>query len=177
MAQQNKDNLDLGKEKAGGSPRILLYVVITLIVVVLGMGGALLYVMGVFGGKPHAASKTAPATHEKAAEAAPKVPIYISLDKDLVVNLPANSEARLMQVGVVVLAYDPGVQEVLKKHMPMLRNNINLLLAGQDSAVLMKQEGKQALQAQVLAEVNKIIQMQMPGVTAEQIFFTNFILQ
>lgn len=177
MAEKGKDQLDLGKEKEDKSSKVLLYVVIALIVVVLGMGGVLLYVLGVFGNKPHGGEA---AEHEAAAPAAPappREPIYVPLDRDLVVNLPAGGEARLMQVGITVLAFDPAVPDILKKHMPMLRNNVNVLLAGQDAAALKKAEGKQALQAKLLEEVNKVIQQTAPKSSAEQVFFTSFILQ
>lgn len=176
MAEKGKDNLDLGKEKEVKPSKLMLYVVIALILVVLGMTGVLLYVMGVFGGKPHGVGEAAAEKHSEA-PAPPKVPIYITLDKDLLVNLPAGGEARLMQVGLAILTYSPEVEAALKKHTPMLRNNINLLLAAQDAAVLKTPEGKQALQARVLEEVNKVIKLQLPNDSAEQVFFTSFVLQ
>ncbi|BBL71508.1 flagellar basal body-associated FliL family protein [Methylogaea oryzae] len=174
MAEADKGDLDLGKGKEDKPSKVLLYVVIALIVIVLGMGGVLLYVTGVIklgsGGESeeHAEAEAPPP---------PREPLYLPLDRDMVVNLPPGSEARLLQVGVTVLAYDPRVADVLKKHMPMLRNNLGVLLAGQNPAELKKTEGKQALQAKVLEEVNKVIQQQLPDAAAEQVFFTSFILQ
>ncbi|TAN49213.1 MAG: flagellar basal body-associated FliL family protein [Methylococcaceae bacterium] len=176
MAEQSKENLDLGKEKEKKPLNIMLVVVIVLIVLVLGMGGALLYMLGVFGGKPHVATQEA-AHAEAPPPPPPKIPTYVALDKDLIVNLPAGGEARLFQIGISILVYDPQVEAAIKKHMPMLRNNINLLLAGQDAVTLKKPEGKLALQTQILAEINKVVKTQLPEAAAEQVFFTSFILQ
>lgn len=176
MAETDKGDLDLGKEKEDKQSKVLLYVVIALIVVVLGMGGVLLYVTGVFKLDFAGEAEAEPAA-EAEAPAPPREPLYLPLDKDLVVNLPPGGEARLLQVGITVLAYDPPVADVLKKHIPMLRNNISVLLASQDPALLKKAEGKQALQALVLEEVNKVIQQQSTATAAEQVFFTSFILQ
>lgn len=175
MAETDKGDLDLGKEKEEKPSRVLLYVVIALIVVVLGMGGVLLYVTGVI--KLDYSGGGAEAEPEAEAPAPPREALYLPLDRDLIVNLPPGGEARLLQVGITVLAYDPLIADVLKKHMPMLRNNISVLLASQDPAALKKAEGKQALQALVLEEVNKVVQQQSTAAAAEQVFFTSFILQ
>lgn len=175
MAEKTKENLDLGAEKVEKKSKVLLYVIIALVLVVLGMGAGMLYFMGVFGGKSGGGKSEA--AHHEEPPAPPKIPLYVALDRDLLVNLPVGSEARLLQVGVTVLTYSPEVEAILKKHMPMLRNNLSLLLAAQDAAVVRKAEGKQALQAKILEEINKVVRQQAPDAAIEQIFFTNFILQ
>lgn len=179
MAEKGKDNLDLGKEKDAKSSKGMLIVVIVLVLVVLGMSGALLYVMGVFDGKVHGVGAPPPAAHHEEAPPPPKIPVYIPIEKDLVVNFPPGGGARLMQIGLTILVYEPAVEAVLRKHTPMLRNNLNLLLAAQDTAQLRTLEGKKALQASILEEVNKVVKRNIPRtkVWAEQVYFTSFVLQ
>jgi flagellar FliL protein len=177
MAEQ-KDKPEEGEETQPKSSKRKLLLVIALFVLILGSGGVALYMLGLIPGyKPGAAEEH---DQEMAAEeqpAAPIIPLFAPLDPPFVVNLPPGDEVRLMQIGLTVLTYDPAVVEALKKHAPMLRNNLNLLFSAQTSAKLRTLEGKQELQTQILEEVRKVALMQIPTGSVEQVFFTGFVLQ
>lgn len=174
MAEQ-KGKAEESKDTSPKSSKLLLILVIVLFVLVLGLGGVVLYVLGLIPGFKPKAEHAEPAAVE--APAAPKVPLFAPLDPSFVVNLPPGGEARLMQIGMTVLTFDPAVVDALKKHAPMLRNNLNMLLSGQETAKLRTLEGKQALQARILEEVRKVVQVQVPKGTVEQVFFTAYVLQ
>ena len=178
MAEQ-KGKAEEGKEAQPKSSKLMLILVIVLLVLVLGLGGVVLYVLGIIPGYKTAAEAEPEHAEEPAAEeqAAPKVPLFAPLDPPFVVNLPPGGEARLMQIGLTALTFDPAVVEALKKHAPMLRNNLNLLFSGQEAAKLRTPEGKQELQAKILDEVRKVAQVQIPKGTVEQVFFTGYVLQ
>lgn len=176
MAEQ-KGKPEEGKETQPKSSKLLLILVIVLFVLVLGLGGVVLYALGIIPGyKPTSEAEHVeePAVEE---QAAPEVALFVPLDPPFVVNLPPGGEARLMQIGLTVLTFDPAVGEALKKHAPMLRNNLNLLFGGQEAAKLRTLDGKQDLQAKILEEVRKVAQMQVPKGTVEQVFFTGYVLQ
>jgi flagellar protein FliL len=177
MAEQ-KDKLAEDKETQPEPSKRKPLLVIVLFVLVLGSSGVALYMLGLIPGyKPGAAEghDQEPAAEEQ--QAARKIPLFAPLDPPFIVNLPPGDEARLMQIGLTVLTFDPAVVEALKKHAPMLRNNLNLLFSAQTSAKLRTLEGKQELQAQILEEVRKVALMQVPTGSVEQIFFTGFVLQ
>ena len=176
MAEQ-KGKPEESKETPPKSSKLMLILVIILFVLVLGLGGVVLYVLGIIPGyKPKAEAEHSeePAVEE---HAAPKIPLFAPLDPAFVVNLPPGGEARLMQISLTALTYDPAVVEALKKHAPMLRNNLNLLFSGQDAAKLRTVEGKQNLQAKILEEVRKVAQVQVPKGTVDEVFFTGYVLQ
>lgn len=170
MAEQNEEpveNLDLGKAKTAKPSKLMLYVSIALAIVAIGLGGALFYVI-----------KHKPAeTEEVEAKVEHKVPIYVDMEKELLINLPPATGSKFLQVGLSIMVFDQAVADVLKKHMPMLRNNLGLVLGTMDAARLRSAEGKQELQARILEEVNSLIQQQLPDASAEQVFFTTFVFQ
>lgn len=176
MAEQ-KGKSGESKETQPKSSKLMLILVIVLLVLVLGLGGAVLYVLGIIPGykpKVEAGHGEAPVAEE---HAAPKIPLFAPLDPAFVVNLPPGGEARLMQISLAALTFDAAVVDALKKHAPMLRNNLNLLFSGQEAVKLRTLEGKQALQAKILEEVRKVALLQVPKGTVEQVFFTGYVLQ
>ena len=67
--------------------------------------------------------------------------------------------------------------EKLKVHMPVLRNQLVMLLAGQDFAALQTPLGKEMLLQQALASVQELAQKETGSTVVEQVLFTNFVLQ
>ena len=60
----------------------------------------------------------------------------------------------------------------------MIRNNVLLLLSGQEPAALRTAEGKEALRTELLKEINAVV-LKQTGYKqgAEEVFFTAFIMQ
>jgi flagellar FliL protein len=170
------EKADSGTEEGHKSSKRMLILVIVLFVLVVN--GVVLYALGFIPAYKLQDAAIEEKTSEHAEEpAAPKVPLFVPLAPPFIVNLPPGSDARLIQAGLTVLTFDPAVVEALKKHSPMLRNNLNLLLSEQESAKLRTLEGKQALQAMILEEVGKVARMQVPEGSVEQVFFTSYVLQ
>jgi flagellar basal body-associated protein FliL len=65
--------------------------------------------------------------------------------------------------------------------MPVIRNNLLMLLGGQSIPALTNREDKEKLRQESLAEVRKIMQAnpgsgEEPG-TVEDVYFTSFVVQ
>jgi flagellar FliL protein len=115
------------------------------------------------------------------AEKAPEVlaePIYVALDPAFVVNFESNELVRFLQVSVQVMTRDPAAVELVKRHDPVIRNGLLLLLSGQNYQTLSSTEGKEKLRQSALEEVRKVVAAQ--GGKSEDIhdlYFTTFVMQ
>ena len=139
-----------------------LIVIIAAIVLLVGIGGgAFAYIA-----KQKAAAAAAAADEEEeeegGEEAAPvhaetrkhdpkHAPTFVPLEP-FVVNLADKEAERFAQVGVTLEVDDAKFADELKAYMPAIRNGILMVLAHKTSAELLSQEGKLALQKEILRE-------------------------
>ena len=119
---------------------------------------------------------------EKAAAAVPKgPPLYLPLDPPLVASIEDKGSIRFLQVTVEIMSRDEHVIANLKSHMPVIRNNLLMLLGGQPIPSLVNREEKEKLRHQALVEVQKIMAAnpgdeEHPG-KVEDLYFTSFVVQ
>jgi flagellar FliL protein len=163
--------------QAGLSKLVLL--VIVLVVLLIGSGTTLaLYMTGVLGG-PTTAPTVAAAAGEavEAVPAPPTPPIYVPLEPPLVVNFERNGRMGYLQATIQLLARDKTVDEGVKAHMPVIRNNLLMLMSSKTFADVASREGKELLRQEALAEVNKVLEQQSVVGRAEDLYFTGFVMQ
>ena len=72
---------------------------------------------------------------------------------------------------------DPAVEEELKRHMPVIRNNLVLLFSSKTSSELVTAEGKQALQNEALSSIQKVLEDETGNKGIEAVYFTSFVMQ
>ncbi|WP_428603161.1 flagellar basal body-associated FliL family protein [Sedimenticola sp.] len=170
MAKQQEDeDLDLGAENAAGSKKKLIIIIAAaalLLLISLGLGWYL------FGGDEEAA------TDQEAEVVVEQLPvIYHPLNPVFVVNLPQGGKAKMLQIGVQIMARDPAVIEFVKHNDPMVRHNLLSLFGNQKDAALRDRKGKEKLQSEVLKTVNQILKDQKGPGDIEAVFFTSFVMQ
>lgn len=102
--------------------------------------------------------------------------LFFSLEP-LVVNFEDSSAVRFLQIGMDIMARDPELIASVQKHVPMIRNNLLLLISNRDYQKLMSREGKETLRAESLAEVRKIIKKETGDDGIEDLLFTSFVVQ
>jgi len=108
-------------------------------------------------------------------------PLYLALDPPLVVSLEDKGTIRFLQVTVELMSRDEEVIKNLQTHMPVIRNNLLMLLGGQSIPSLTNREEKEKLRQESLAEVRRIMKNnpgteEHPG-TVEDVYFTSFVVQ
>ncbi|HEY4144060.1 flagellar basal body-associated FliL family protein [Pinirhizobacter sp.] len=119
--------------------------------------------------------------HKKGAEEAAKPvhreALYQALEPGFVVNFQDDRALRFLQVGITVMSHDPEAIQAVKDTDPVIRNALVMLFSGQDASTLTDAKGKQKLQAEALAAVQKIVadKTGKPGVDA--VYFTSFVMQ
>lgn len=104
-------------------------------------------------------------------------PLYLPMDPPLVVSLNDAGSIRFLQVTVELMARDEHVISELKTHTPVIRNNLLMLLGGQDIAALTSRDEKEKLRKSALAEVQKIMKATTGEPGAEDLYFTSFVVQ
>ena len=90
----------------------------------------------------------------------------------------AGSQVRFLQVAAQAMTRDTAIAELVKRHDPMVRNALLLLLAGQTYQSLATREGKEALRRRALEEVRAVVKAQGGDpARLEALYFTSFVMQ
>lgn len=103
--------------------------------------------------------------------------VYYDLEKPLIVNFPKGSGARLIQVNVSLLVKGEEAVEALKKHEPMIRNNLLMSISAKGAKNLKMREGKEELRDEMLTEIIEVMEKMTGNNKVINIFFTSFVMQ
>ncbi len=189
----NDDELELDTKsapKSGKGKMIILMVLVML--VTTGVVVGVLYFMGVLGGNSSSSKDETDETVEEEKELVVKKAFYFNMKPAYIVNFEEQSEAAYLQIEMQAMTYDNRVTDEMITHMPVIRNNILLILSAQKFDDVRTRQGKEALQGKVLAAVQEIIGESMTAKlkeageelakgesvpNVEQIYFTSFIMQ
>ncbi|MCP3671177.1 MAG: flagellar biosynthesis protein FliL [Gammaproteobacteria bacterium] len=187
MAEEEVDeDLDLGEEQQGGSKKKLIIIVgAAVLVLLLGGGAAWFFMSGDEESAPESAEteqtdgdeEDADADKEKEDVKEQGPALYQSLDPVFVVNLPPGTGAKMMQISVNLMMRSPELLEFIKLNDPMIRHQLLNLFSTQDATALRKRSGKEKLQSEVLAAVQKIVDEQGGPGKVEAVYFTSFVMQ
>jgi len=196
MADEDELELDTSKQNSGGKGKIIIIIVL---VVLLTSGSvvAVLYFTGMLGGGGSSSQDTeqsqeVSSEEKESEELVVKPTFYYDLQPAFVVNFEDKTRAAYLQIEMQLMVYDKTVNDHITKHMPVIRNNILLILSSQKYEEVKSRQGKEKLQAEILAAVRAIVgpemkeQLQEDSETeiaekdvpnVEQVYFTSFIMQ
>jgi flagellar FliL protein len=105
-----------------------------------------------------------------------KAAIYYAIDPPLVVNFEEGSAVRFLQITMEAMASDQKAIDGVTKNVPLVRNNLLLLMSNRDYQSLMSREGKEKLRQEALTEVRSILKKQgSPAI--DDLLFTSFVVQ
>jgi flagellar FliL protein len=156
------------KKKKGKGP--LLWIVLAVVIAGGGAGGW-------FATRGHAA-KSAEATPASKPQEPRAAAIYYRFDPAFVVNFGGEGNARYLQVMLEAMSRDPAMIDLIKNNEPAVRNDLLLLLSGQEYGVLMTPEGKERLRAATLETIRKIVATEGGDpAKVEAVYFTSFVIQ
>jgi flagellar FliL protein len=119
-----------------------------------------------------------PAAAAKGAEggAAGKPSVYYTIDPPLVVNFEDGAAVRFLQITMSIMAHDEKAIESVQKNIPLIRNNLLLLMSNRNYQSMMSREGKEKLRQEALAEVRNV-QKKEGGPDVDDVLFTSFVVQ
>ncbi len=118
----------------------------------------------------------APAGAHGEGEAGAKQAVFFAIDPPLVVNFEDGSVVRFLQITMEVMAHDPKVIESVQKNVPLIRNDLLLLMSNRNYQTLMSREGKEKLRQEALADV-RAVQKKEGGPDIDDLLFTSFVVQ
>lgn len=102
---------------------------------------------------------------------------YVALEPAFVVNLADEGSTRYLQTEVQLSSRDPQVIADIGTHSPAIRNALLMLFAKTTQAELRSIEGREQLQKDALAEVNRVLKDETGYDGVDALFFTSFVTQ
>jgi flagellar protein FliL len=102
--------------------------------------------------------------------------VYYAIDPPLVVNFEDGSVVRFLQITMEVMAHDQKAVDSVQKNIPLIRNNLLLLMSNRTYQSMMSREGKEKLRQEALAEV-RAVQKKEGGPDIDDLLFTSFVVQ
>jgi flagellar FliL protein len=166
MAKKQAEKDTQAETEAGGGKKKLIFIILGVVLLIGVSVGATVMLLG-GGDTTEAEVDPGPVKDD---------PSYVEL-KPFTVNLAADDKVGFLQTEVQILTYFDDVAEQLEKHKPLIRNNLTVLFAQQQSAALRSSEGKTALQQKVLESVQDAINKYGKGGEVDSVFFTAFVMQ
>lgn len=164
-------------EKKGGSKLIVILLAV-LIVVILAIGAVVTTLLLTGGDDKPAGEGQETAEQSEEVEEPKGPPITVSLGDPITVNLSKPNDANVLQVQLDLVTRDPKVEELIKTQRSRIVNDVMLVLSDVDSAELRTRAGKEALQATLSEEINRILEdgreLEQP---VENVYFTKLLMQ
>jgi flagellar protein FliL len=118
----------------------------------------------------------APSGGHEGGEGGGKSALYYAIDPPLVVNFEDGSVVRFLQITMEIMAHDQKAIDSVTRNMPLIRNNLLLLMSNRDYQSLMSREGKDKLRGEALAEIRNV-QKKQGGEDVDDLLFTSFVVQ
>ena len=105
-----------------------------------------------------------------------KAAVYYAIDPPLVVNFEDGSVVRFLQITMEVMAHDQKAIESVQKNIPLIRNNLLLLMSNRNYQSMMSREGKEKLRQEALTEI-RAVQKKQGNPDVDDLLFTSFVVQ
>src|ERR1700728_817160 len=102
--------------------------------------------------------------------------VYYAIDPTLVVNFEDGSVVRFLQITMEVMAHDQKAIDSIQKNIPLIRNNLLLLMSNRNYQSMMSREGKENLRQEALTEI-RAVQKKEGGPDVDDLLFTSFVVQ
>jgi flagellar FliL protein len=105
-----------------------------------------------------------------------KPSLYYAIDPPLVVNFEDGSAVRFLQITMEIMAHDEKAIESVQKNIPLIRNNLLLLMSNRNYQSMMSREGKEKFRQEALTEV-RAVQKKEGSPDVDDVLFTSFVVQ
>lgn len=165
--------------KSNGIIKILLIITAVIVLITASISATLYFARVMIGqqGSSGQASQSESTRMQVAKKKSSQEPIYYPFDPAFVVNFNDGKNIRYLQLTMEVMTYDDSVIEDLEKHMPVIRNNLIMMLSNLDYEVINTIAGKRKLQDEALAEIKSILMDKTGREGVEEVYFTGFVMQ
>ncbi|WP_031433544.1 flagellar basal body-associated FliL family protein [Methylomarinum vadi] len=168
MAEAKQDG---GAEKK--TAKILIVIIILLLLIIVG--GAVFFMLnGNNSVVPE--EEIEDRQQSESSDGANKEFYYYDVEQPLRVNFPKGSSASLIEIKVAFLS-DHDSEDALKKHEPMIVNNLLMTISAMGADQLHTKEGKNELRRRMLEETEEVMRKMTGKNEVQEVFFTAFVMQ
>ena len=150
--------------------KIIIFAVAGIVLLGAGIGGAMFFLKS-----PEVPEGEEMAEEEMMPEV--KEAIYEDIHPAFTVNFNDDSKKKFMQVYMVAKFYDMESRDSFKMHMPVVRNNLLMLMSGKNSDELSTVESKEMLRKNALKTAQSVMQDIYGENLVEDIYFTKLVMQ
>jgi flagellar protein FliL len=177
------DAADAGSKK---KKKLFLIIGLAVALVAISVGGTIA-ALKILSPAPAATDGKA---EDKKEEATLAPAIYFDMAPNFTINFNVNGRQRYLQAAMTLLYREPALEDLLKLHMPAIRNGLVMLLSSKNFDELQSSDGKEALKVEALGVINSILTKEQQALaeknkddekpkiaTVEQVLFTNFVMQ
>jgi flagellar FliL protein len=105
-----------------------------------------------------------------------KPPAFLSLET-FTVNLQSEHGDQHLQTNLTLKMVDAEAAELIKLHMPEVRNRVLLLLSSKAASQIAAVDGKKKLASELLAEIKQPFSENAPEHAVQSVLFTSFVIQ
>ncbi|SCY07843.1 flagellar FliL protein [Nitrosospira sp. Nl5] len=105
-----------------------------------------------------------------------KSPAFLSLET-FTVNLQSEHGDQHLQTNLTLKMADAEAAELIKLHMPEVRNRVLLLLSSKAASQVAAVDGKKKLASELLAEIRQPFSENAPEHAVQSVLFTSFVIQ
>jgi len=178
--EEKEEVTEEGAKKGNNTMKIVIIVNIVVLLLAIIGGAAWFFMSG--DEKADSAQDTevlAEDGGEGGGEDAPRTgtPIYVPLHPAFVVNFENQEKVSFLQVDIQIMTFDPKVEQAIKMHMPIVRNELLLLLGGKQYHEINTREGKRNLSQEAIREMKRVLEEAGAPSEIEALYFTSFVMQ
>ncbi len=159
QGQKSREAKETIAEQKSRSGRLIQAVIAGLVLLGAGAGGTAWYFSHI---------------HDSAATVKP--PIFVNLDT-FTVNLQSEYNDQHLQTNLTLKVTDNPDVDLIKAHMPEVRNRILLVLSSKSAAQILTAEGKRKLASELASEINQPFSESRSIQPVESVLFTSFVIQ
>jgi flagellar FliL protein len=152
------------------SSKKLIVMLLILILILAGGGAGAWYFLK---GQQH---KPDPNKPVEVKVEAPKPPVFLTLET-FTVNLQPDPETQYLQTDITLKVGSAETGELLKLHMPEVRNRLLLLLSSKKASELLSLEGKKALSSEIVEQLKEPFNAGDKPQEILGVSFTSFVVQ
>lgn len=154
---------DAGAAPKKGGKKLLIIILAVVVLLAAAGGGALFFLKKSAADEEGEAEAAAPGKPKKVAKRDPNAkPVFVPLDA-FTVNLADRDNDKFGQVTLSLEVVDAKAGETVKAFMPIIRNNILMVLSHKTSAELLEPEGKKRLSHEILVETARALGIDVPS--------------
>lgn len=170
--KEKEEQLEVDEEKKSDSRKLIIIGVAAFFCVALSIGGTYFVMSSGGTGSEAEAAQGKDDPRKKRAQA-----IYYQLEKPFIVSFQSKGKQRYMQVDVAFKSREQRAIDTIKKHLPVVKNDLNQVFGSKELEVLQTTEGLQQLNKEATEVVQAFLERETGSPGIEQVLFTSFVMQ